>query len=220
MSNNLSEQHRSTKRRPYRKAKRAEDETRTRSRIVDAAEELHGSLGPSRTTVSAIAERAAVTRATLYRHFPDTESLFLACSSQWLSRQRLPDPDSWIAHTDAFERLVVGLGQIYRYYRGGEQMIALIHRDADAIPPRVIANGMAAEQRWLHTLLDPFPGRRRKKVRAAVSHAVAFSTWRSLCVTQGLSDRSAIELIKGMVTAACGSDQHPVVPRHAAHSCR
>jgi AcrR family transcriptional regulator len=205
----LSEQPRSTKSRPYRKAKRAADEMRTRTRIVDAAEALHGTLGPSRTSVSAIAERAAVTRATLYRHFPDAESLFLACSSQWLSRQQLPDPDSWTVHTDPVERLRAGLAEIYRYYRGGEQMIALIHRDADAIPPGVRANGLAAEQRWLNTLLDPFPGRRRKKVQAAVAHAAEFSTWRSLCLTQGLSERSAIELIVGMVTVACGGDQHP-----------
>ena len=81
----------------YRKVKRAENEQRTRARIVDAAEALHAKVGPARASISAIAERAGVTRATVYRHFPDDESLFLACSGQWLSRQRLPDPDAWDA---------------------------------------------------------------------------------------------------------------------------
>ena len=61
-------------RRAYRakqKAKRAEGEQRTRERIIDAAEYLHASLGPARTTVSAVADRAGVTRATVYRHFSD-----------------------------------------------------------------------------------------------------------------------------------------------------
>ncbi len=75
--------------------KRADDEQRTRARIVDAAESLHGTVGPANASISAIAETAGVTRATVYRHFPDDESLFLACSGQWLARQRLPDPETW-----------------------------------------------------------------------------------------------------------------------------
>ena len=76
----------------YRKVKRADEEQRTRARIVDAAEALHGSVGPAHATISAIADRAGVTRATVYRHFPDDETLFLACSGQWLARQTFPIP--------------------------------------------------------------------------------------------------------------------------------
>ena len=101
--NTLTEQGRSTNTRGYRKVKRADDEQRTRVRIVDAAEELHGTVGPARASVSAIADAAGVTRATVYRHFPDDESLFLACSSQWLARQRLPDPDAWQVEGDPLE---------------------------------------------------------------------------------------------------------------------
>jgi AcrR family transcriptional regulator len=203
--NSLIEHERSTERRAYRKTKRAEDEMLTKARIVDAAEALHGTLGPARTTVSAIADRAGVTRATVYRHFPDDQSLFVACSTQWMSRQRLPDPDAWTAHDDPLARLHEGLADIYRYYRAGEQMITLVHRDAEAVPPRVAAVQVAAERRWLGALLQPFPGRRRKAVRAAVAHAAAFHTWRSLCVDQGLSNGSAVDLMVGMVAVACGS---------------
>lgn len=203
----MIEQPRSTERRAYRKTKRAEDEMRTKARIVDAAEALHGTLGPARTSVSAIAERAGVTRATVYRHFPDDQSLFMACSTQWMSRQRLPDADAWTAHDDPFTRLHEGLADIYRYYRAGEQMITLVHRDAEAVPPRVAAVRIAAERRWLGTLLQPFPSRRRETVRAAVTHAAAFPTWHSLCVDQGLSNGSAVDLMVGMVAVACGSDE-------------
>jgi AcrR family transcriptional regulator len=185
--------------RTYQKAKRAENERRTRERIVDAAEYLHGSLGPARTTVSAVADRAGVTRATVYRHFADEDSLFLACSRQWLSRQQLPEPEAWGLIVDPIERLRTGLVDIYGFYRRGEQMMAHIHRDVEAVPTTVVAARRSREQRWLHALLTPQPGHRRKAVRAAVAHATTFTTWQSLCGAQGLSDRSAVELMVGMV---------------------
>ena len=197
--NALSEQRKPGPKRVYRKAKRAEDESRTRERIVDAAEHLHASLGPARTTVSAVADLAGVTRATVYRHFADEESLFLACSRQWLARQELPEPEAWRLVDDPSERLRSGLLDIYGFYRRGEQMMANIHRDVASVPAVVVAARHSREQRWLSTLLAPQPGHRRKLVRAAVSHATAFTTWQSLCRGQGLSDRSAVELMVGLV---------------------
>jgi AcrR family transcriptional regulator len=200
--NAVGERTRPPGRRSYQKSKRAELERRTRARIVDAAEHLHGTIGPARTTLSAIAERAEVTRATLYRHFDDEESLFLACSSQWLSRQHLPDPDSWAPAEHPDDRLRAGLADIYRYYREAEPMLANVLRDVDAVPSRVVAARRSNEQRWLDALLEGRPGRRRKVVRAAVAHAIAFTTWQSLCKAQGLADRSAVELMVGMVHRA------------------
>jgi AcrR family transcriptional regulator len=194
-----SEQPSPAPKRTYRKAKRAQDEGRTRNRIVDATEYLHGSVGPAHTTVSAVADRAGVTRATVYRHFASDESLFLACSRQWLSQQRLPDPAAWGRIEDPTERLSAGLVDIYGFYRRGQQMIRNIHRDVDAVPAVVVAARRSREQQWLDTLLAPQPGHRRKLVRAAVAHATTFTTWQSLCGTQGLSDRSAAELMVGMV---------------------
>lgn len=198
----MDEQSRSTRRRSYRKSKRAQDEQQTRARIVDAAEELHRTLGPAYTSVSAIAEHAGVTRATVYRHFSDEESLFLACSTQWLSHQRLPNPDAWAAHDDPLVRLRAGLTDIYRYYRSGEQMLTLIHRDAESVPPSVQVSRVRAQTRWIEMLLQPFPRGSTKLLTAAIAHAAAFGTWRSLCTVQGLSNRSAVDLMLGMVTIA------------------
>jgi AcrR family transcriptional regulator len=200
--NVLSDQKSPAPKRAYQKLKRAEDEERTRQRIVDAAEHLHATLGPARTSVSAVAGRAGVTRATVYRHFADDESLFLACSRQWLSRQDLPDPDAWKLVEDPADRLRRGLLDIYRYYRSGEQMMARVLRDVDVVPPVVAAARRSREQLWLDTLLAPLPGHGRKRVRAAVAHATAFTTWQSLCGAQGLSDRSAVDLVLGMVEHA------------------
>jgi len=200
--NRLSEQIRPSKSRGYRKVKRAEEEERTRARIVDAAEALHGSVGPAHTTISAIAERADVTRTTVYRHFPDDEALFLACSVQWLSRQTLPDPGAWSAVRDPVERLRVGLADLYRYFRDGQAMLANVQRDAEVVPEQVRSTRLAHERLWRETLLQGLPGRRRAVVRAAVAHATAFGTWSSLCLGEGLSDHAAVELMTGMVTTA------------------
>ena len=45
--------------------------------------QLHETLGPRATTVSAIAERSGVQRLTVYRHFPDEAAIFQACSAHW-----------------------------------------------------------------------------------------------------------------------------------------
>ncbi len=104
--------------RPYALKRRAERQAETRLRIVEAAVALHGSLGPARTTLSMVAERAGVQRHTLYAHFPDEWSLSLACSGLALERDPLPDAAAWPIGAD---QLRVGLGAIYAWYRRNEQ---------------------------------------------------------------------------------------------------
>ena len=72
--------------------RRAEQQAETRQRIVEAAVDLHGSVGPALTTISMVAERAGVQRHTFYAHFPDERSLFLACSGLAMERDPLPEP--------------------------------------------------------------------------------------------------------------------------------
>jgi AcrR family transcriptional regulator len=201
--NHLSEHIRSRKQRAYRKVKRAEEELKTRARIVDAAEALHAEVGPARTTISAIAERADVTRATVYRHFPDDESLFLACSGQWLSRQLLPNPEAWEDHHDDPDGVLrSGLTDIYRYFRDGEPMLRSVLRDVASVPARITEARLAREREWRKRLTRSLPGRRRKTVQAAVAHAISFDTWRSLCMDLRLSNPSGVALMVAMTAAA------------------
>src|SRR5436853_2800585 len=85
----------SERKRPYRKRRRAEGEAETRQRITEATVRLHGTVGPARTTIKDVAAGAGVQRATVYRHFPDLESLFMACSAHWVSLNPPPDPAAW-----------------------------------------------------------------------------------------------------------------------------
>src|SRR5262245_44190010 len=77
--------------RTYTMKRRAEQQGETRRRIVEAAVDLHGSVGPAATTFSMIAERAGVQRHTLYAHFPDERSLLMACSGLFEEREPAPD---------------------------------------------------------------------------------------------------------------------------------
>jgi AcrR family transcriptional regulator len=195
--------------RPYRKHRRAELEQQTRERIVEAAVDLHGSVGPARTTVSGVAQRAGVQRATVYRHFPDDESLFAACSAHWRERNPRPDLAGWATLRDPDARLALGLGELYAWFGRTEQMIGLLTRDAAVTPSmRTQFHAFSAYfEAAADTLLRGRPerGAARRRVRAGLGHAVAFETWRSLVQRQGLTDAEAVELVRAMVTSRIAS---------------
>lgn len=194
------------KRRRYNKRRRAVQEERTRRRITEAAVELHGSQGPARTTVSAIATKAGVQRATVYRHFPDEEALFAACSSHWSAAHPLPEIEQWAAIADADERLEVALDELYAYYRRGESMLGNLLRDQESVA--VLRPLMAEFWEFLSAGRDVLTagrgahGHSARRIRAAVGHALAFATWRSLTRDQGLRDREAVKLMVRAVAAA------------------
>src|SRR6478752_8008593 len=95
--------------RQYRMRRRAESQLETRRRITESAVELHGTLGPARTSMSAVAEHAGVRRSTLYRHFPDEGALFGACSAHWAAENPPPDIARWAEIEDPDERLALAL---------------------------------------------------------------------------------------------------------------
>ena len=68
----MRKQMRSTKSRPYRMQRRAAQVDETRLKITEAAVRLHTTVGPSQTSIAAVAEEAGVTRLTVYRHFADS----------------------------------------------------------------------------------------------------------------------------------------------------
>jgi AcrR family transcriptional regulator len=202
----MSKQSASGERRPYRKRRRAQLEAETRLRITEAAVDLHGSVGPARTTISAVADRAGVQRATVYRHLPDEKALFEACSSHWRAQHPLPDPAQWANIDDPDERLRVALGELYEWYEHGGYMLERTTRDVALVP--ALRPSREAFRGWLDAAADAIlggrPGRsaRRRRARAAVGHALAFETWRSLAIHQGLPRSETIELMEALATAA------------------
>jgi AcrR family transcriptional regulator len=177
--------------RTYTLKKRAESQADTRRRIVEAAVELHSSVGPARTTLSMIAERAGVQRHTLYAHFPDEWSLFLGCSGLVQERDPLPDAEPWRTIDDRRERLRTGLLAIYAWYERNAELAGCVLRDAEVHPP----TQKIAEQRW-----GPFMAAYRevlgamlgKRQRAMLGLALSFHTWRTLVREGGLGPADAV----------------------------
>ena len=196
----------SDEKRPYRKKQRAESEAETRLRITESAMELHGTVGPSRTSVSAVAERAGVRRSTVYRHFPDDAALFAACSAHWVAGNPRPDIGAWAAIADPAERVRTALPELYAYYRRSEQMLANLHRDEELVP--AVKKQFAAYHEFVAIMQQILVaghgvrGGARELLLAAAGHAVAFTTWQSLARDQSLDDERAADLMARLVTAA------------------
>jgi AcrR family transcriptional regulator len=191
--------------RKYELKKRAEQMGETRLRITEAAIELHGSLGPSRTTMSAVAERAGVERRTLYRHFPNEADLFEACSTHYFAANPWPDLDDWRAVRDPEERLERALDELYAYYERTEPMFSNVLRDAEVVD--FAREAVAPLDAYLEEAADvlmigrKLRGRRRELMRGALRHALAFSTWRSLS-ERGIGRSDAARLTSALVKAA------------------
>jgi AcrR family transcriptional regulator len=185
--------------RTYELKRRAERQEETRQRIVAAAVELHTTLGPSRTTVHAIAEKAGVTRPTVYAHFPDARSLFEACSGHVRATIPPPDPTPWRSIADANERLETALRQLYGYYERLEPLLDNVQRDAATMP--VVAEMNAYRARYLGGVRDlllrgsPTRGRARARLSSAIGHALEFRTWQSLVRGQGCTTDEAVQLM-------------------------
>jgi AcrR family transcriptional regulator len=191
--------------RKYELKQRAESQTATRERIVEATVELHDSIGPARTTISAIAERAGVQRLTVYRHFPDERALFTACSGHWRANHPAPDPTAWAAIDDPDERLRVALTEIYAFFRATESMTGNLLRDLPGLPAlQDVAAPFIKYWQGVPEVLDrgwTVRGRKRKVLRAVIGHAVEFETWQSLTRRRGLDDADVVETMLSLARA-------------------
>jgi AcrR family transcriptional regulator len=197
----MADQKKSTARRPYSMGRRREQLEFMRQRITEAAFELHATVGPAQTTISAVAERAGVQRHTVYHHFPDMTSLMRACTAHGMRTTGTPDAASWVAIEDPLVRLGHGLGQLYDYYGANARLLGNVVRDlplmADIGGVEEFAEHMtglfyALARGWVD---DPATQRLRM---AAIGHAMAFETWRSL-TGNGLSDAEASEVMARFV---------------------
>jgi len=189
--------------RKYTKRRRAEQEAETRRRIVEAAVELHGSLGPRDTSISAVAERAGVQRLTVYRHFPDDHALFQACTTHWLAANPPPDPEGWSTIADPEDRSRAALSALYAYYRRTSYMWRLAYRDLDDLP--ALQGPMRDFDRYLDAVRDGLleawspSASTIGGLRAVTGHVLGYSTWASLAGEE-LGDRE----IAGLATAWLG----------------
>jgi AcrR family transcriptional regulator len=192
--------------RSYRMQRRAASQEQTRLRITESAVQLHGSVGPSRTSISAVAAHAGVRRSTVYRHFPDEAALFDACTAHWSAANPPPDLDAWSKIDDPDARLGVALDELYGFYRQTEHMLENLFRDEMTVA--LVQERFAAFRGYLGEARDALMagrglrGAARRRAQAALGHAIAFSTWKSLVREQGLDDAEAAVLAGALVAGA------------------
>jgi AcrR family transcriptional regulator len=191
--------------RTYELKRRAERQHETRRRIVAAAVELHTAVGPARTSVAAVAERAGVTRPTVYAHFPDARSLLEACSGHVRETVPPPDPAQWRTIADPGARLATALRALYGYYERLEPLLENVQRDAAVMP--LVAEMNAYRVRYLEEIRDllaeawPAQGGAETRLRRAIGLALEFRTWQSLVRRQGCRTDEAVELMLAFARA-------------------
>lgn len=184
--------------------RRAQQQADTRRRIVEAAVELHASIGPAQTTFSQIAERAGVQRHTFYAHFPDERSLLMACSGLAFERQPFPDADTFRDIDDLAERRRAGLRAIYDWYARNAALLSCVLRDTEhhALTREIVelrfGPPLAAFREVLGAQLNA-------RQRALLELALSFYTWRTLTRDAGLKQAAAVSaMAESLATAACG----------------
>ncbi len=207
--------------RPYRQKARARHREDIHRRITLAAVYLHGSIGPARTTVSDIAKRAGVRRATVYNHFPTDLELIDSCSTHWFGENPPPNPAEWAAISDPAQRTRVALEAMYKYYDHGQEMLENVFRDT----PQVPALQEILRLKWwplIEMMIEMLSPKRsgspsdagtsagavegdqsispdeNLETRASLRVALDFFTWQTLTAS-GLSSQKAAQLAAGWI---------------------
>lgn len=187
--------------RNYTLKKRAEQQAQTRQRIVEAAFDLHGSVGPAQTTLSMIAEKAGVQRHTLYAHFKDERSLFEACSGLHLEREPLPEIDAWRRINDLDQRLRVSLSELYGWYGRNAGVVGAVLRDAQVhdLTRETVAVTITP---YMNECRDVLAETLTKQQSAILALALSFHTWQTLVQEQGLQSTEAAEVMARAIRCA------------------
>lgn len=191
--------------RKYEQSKRLQQQEETRQRVVRAAVELHATVGPARTTVSAVAERAGVQRNTVYRHFPDERTLVNACSALFESENPFPDPATWADVPDPHLRAELALVEVYGYWESHEQLVGNVLRDAETDDQlRQISQDSwgAGVTDIRNSILAAWPATSRSpELTALLDLALSFRTWQSLVRGSGLTAQAAVGVMSRSVAA-------------------
>jgi AcrR family transcriptional regulator len=191
--------------REYRLNERAQQQAETRRRIIEAVVALHEEVGPARTTIVEIADRAQVSRPTVYSHFPDERSLITACSQHWSLANPRPDTAAWKEIADPRTRLRTALEQLYAYYAPRERMLANVIRDSELIPSlsEALQHTMGPySEAAAEALQTPTRQRDQRKQLAVLKLALHFHTWQTLTRSGGLTSKEAAGLMAALVETA------------------
>ena len=198
--------------RDYKMVKRRGKVEETRRRIARATYELHATIGPARTTIALISDRAGLPRQTVYRNFGTVLDLYRICIAFGLEMHPLPDPNPWKSIADPEVRLQLGLRELYRWFEAAESVMTNSIRDFGAVPESADALQPVGQilQRIYETLCH---GWRSSKVRPLLLLAVDFTTWRKLRREQNMTSSAIVglwlDLIRCRLTESSNTRYRP-----------
>src|SRR4051812_47339000 len=176
----------STTRSKYTQVARADSEARTREALLDAAEEAFFESDWNRASLVSIAERAAVTKQTLLRHFESKDGLLRSAIARAFSRveqQRLAAPRDDVA--GAVNNL------LDHYYELGDRSRKLGTIDSAALGIDVATKARQFHYDWIDhafgAALARIAAPRRKHIRRALIVVCDVQSWSILARDLNLS---------------------------------
>jgi len=141
---------------------RADTVDRTRRAIVEAARTLHGERGLAGTGWDDIAERAGVSTATVYRHFPSLAELIPACARTVFDIIKPPSVEEASATFASLDSAGDRFEQLIRYscrcYEAGAAWLHAAHRERDFVPE--LDQALRVIEDTLRVLVTAAAGRR------------------------------------------------------------
>ncbi|MDA8063239.1 MAG: TetR/AcrR family transcriptional regulator [Actinomycetota bacterium] len=110
-----------------------------RERILEVALELLEDKGMAVLTMSSLAARAGMSRATLYHYFPDVDAVLAA----WVGREMERSLDAMLADarrvSDPFERLALLVDSQVLTFSSQHHRLSAEHFESEAVAPAVRA---------------------------------------------------------------------------------
>ncbi len=210
---------------PYVESGRSAQKRRTRDALVEAARELVAEGLDA--TVERAAERAAVSRTTAYRYFPNQRALLLSAHPETGAASLLgTDPPEAVSERldaviDRFTALVVDTEAAQR----AMLRLSLDPRPADQAPLPLRqgrAIGWIAEA--LHPLVDELGEREVDRLVLAIRSATGIEALVWLTDVGGLSASEAAEVMRwsarSLLHAARAQSPPPVSPRRRGRAAR
>ena len=171
--------------RRYQMATRERAVQDTRQRIIDAAISLHAQRGVIATNWEEIAERAGVSTATVYRHFPSLGELVPACArTAFEAGARLPSPAQAAAAFAGLTRPAPRIERLIREscrcYELGAGWLAAARRDAKSVP--ALDRAVRLQERVLGVLIQAALGDAfvDAQTMSVIKALIDFPFWKAL----------------------------------------
>ena len=178
--------------RTYTLKRRAEQQAETRRRIVEAAVELHGSVGPARDHLQHGGGAGRRAAAHALCPLPRRASLLPGLLRAWRwSATRCPTPRRGGPSPTGASGCAAGLRAIYAWYERNAELLACVLRDAEHHRADARDRELRFGRRcaaWREVLGATLSAKQRAMLRLALS----FHTWRTLARDGGLTQDAAV----------------------------